>query len=113
VVEASQAEQLWQQRKQLFFKPLTGYGSKGTYRGDRITHKVFNEVVNHDYIAQAFAPPSERYLDIDGATKIFKVDLRNYVYRGEVQLLTARLYQGQTTNFRTDGGGFSPVAVIP
>lgn len=37
------------------------------------------------------------------------MDLRNYVYDGEVQLLVARLYQGQTTNFRTQGGGFAPV----
>jgi hypothetical protein len=26
-----------------------------------------------------------------------------------VQFITARLYQGQTTNFRTPGGGFAPV----
>jgi hypothetical protein len=26
-----------------------------------------------------------------------------------VQLVCARLYQGQTTNFRTPGGGFAPV----
>ena len=38
-----------------------------------------------------------------------KLDVRNYVYDGQVQLLAARLYQGQTTNFRTPGGGFAPV----
>jgi hypothetical protein len=38
-----------------------------------------------------------------------KFDLRNYVYDGEVQWVAARLYQGQTTNFRTPGGGFAPV----
>ncbi len=38
-----------------------------------------------------------------------KVDVRNYAYDGTVQLLAARLYQGQTTNFRTPGGGFAPV----
>jgi hypothetical protein len=27
--------------------------------------------------------------------------------------VAARLYQGQTTNFRTPGGGFSPVVVLP
>jgi hypothetical protein len=26
-----------------------------------------------------------------------------------VQWIAARLYQGQTTNFRTPGGGFAPV----
>jgi hypothetical protein len=30
-----------------------------------------------------------------------------------VLLLAARLYQGQTTNFRTPGGGFAPVVVVP
>ena len=36
-----------------------------------------------------------------------------YVYRGDVQLVTARLYRGQTTNFRTPGGGFAPVLAVP
>jgi hypothetical protein len=35
------------------------------------------------------------------------------VYRGRVQLISARLYQGQTTNFRTPGGGFAPVLTVP
>jgi hypothetical protein len=38
-----------------------------------------------------------------------KFDLRAYAYAGEVQWTAARLYQGQTTNFRTPGGGFAPV----
>ena len=29
-----------------------------------------------------------------------------------VQLMAARLYQGQTTNFRTEGGGFAPIYVL-
>ena len=42
-----------------------------------------------------------------------KVDVRCYVYRGEIQLLGARLYRGQTTNFRTDGGGLAAVFTTP
>ena len=30
----------------------------------------------------------------------------------QIVLAAARLYQGQTTNFRTPGGGFAPVFVI-
>jgi hypothetical protein len=30
-----------------------------------------------------------------------------------VQLIAARLWQGQTTNFRTPGGGFAPVLTVP
>ena len=35
------------------------------------------------------------------------------VSRGSLQLFAARLYQGQTTNFRTPGGGFAPVYQAP
>lgn len=42
---------------------------------------------------------------------VLKMDIRAYVYNSEIQLLAARLYQGQTTNFRTQGGGFAPVFV--
>ena len=45
----------------------------------------------------------------DQAPHALKFDVRNYVYDGAVQFITARLYQGQTTNFRTPGGGFAPV----
>ncbi len=38
-----------------------------------------------------------------------KFDLRAYAYAGQVLWVAARLYQGQTTNFRTPGGGFAPV----
>ena len=44
-----------------------------------------------------------------GVEQDLKLDLRNYVYQGTVQLVSARLYQGQTTNFRTPGGGFAAV----
>jgi hypothetical protein len=57
--------------------------------------------------------PSERRLLIDGVEQDFKLDLRNYVYRGAVQLVSARLYRGQTTNFRTPGGGFAAVFRCP
>ena len=35
------------------------------------------------------------------------------VYDAAVQWVAARLYQGQTTNFRTPGGGFAPVYAGP
>jgi hypothetical protein len=40
------------------------------------------------------------------------VDLRCYAYLGQALLFAARLYQGQTTNFRTPGGGFAPVLTL-
>ena len=97
---------LWSERRQLFFKPYSGYGSKGAYRGDKLTRRVFGEILQSGYIAQKLAAPGERSA-IDGAS--LKYDLRCYVYDGKIQLVAARLYQGQTTNFRTPGGGFALV----
>ena len=107
------ADDLWARRKQLFFKPAAGYGSKAAYRGDKITRRVFDEVLAGSYIAQALVPPSSRTLKVGEAPVELKLDLRNYVYNGHVQLIAARLWQGQTTNFRTPGGGFAPVLTVP
>jgi hypothetical protein len=109
VVRAEDADALWRDRKRLFFKPACGFGSGGAYRGEKLTRRVFSEILTGDYVAQALVPPSERLAADADATPVLKVDLRNYVYDGEVLLIAARLYQGQTTNFRTPGGGFAPV----
>ncbi len=108
---ARNAEQLWGGRKNLFFKPVAGYGSRGAYRGDKLTRKAFEVILAGGYVAQALVPPARRSVVQDGAP--MKFDVRNYAYGGEVQLLAARLWQGQTTNFRSAGGGFAPVLVLP
>jgi hypothetical protein len=108
-VTAERAADFWQRRRALFFKPTAGYGSKGSYRGDKLTKRVFDEILAGDYVAQAFAPPSTVAVEVAGELTELKADVRNYVYRGTVQLVAARLYQGQTTNFRTPGGGFAKV----
>lgn len=109
LVTAARADELWAMRDKLFFKPVAGFGGKAAYRGDKITRRVWNRILSSDYIAQELIPPSNRTVVVDGRQEIMKVDFRNYTYAGEVQLLAARLYQGQTTNFRTPGGGFAPV----
>jgi hypothetical protein len=108
-VDAAHAAELWARRRELFFKPAAGYGGRAAYRGDKLTRRVWDEVVSGRYVAQEQIAPSQRRLRRDGAETTLKLDIRNYVYDGEVQLLAARLYQGQTTNFRTPGGGFAPV----
>jgi hypothetical protein len=111
-VTPERAEPLWAERRKLFFKPAAGYGSKAAYRGDKLTRRVWNEIIRGDYVAQALVPPSERRLEIDSAETDLKLDVRAYVYGGVIQLVAARLYEGQTTNFRTPGGGFAPVFVV-
>lgn len=112
-VAREDAEALWAERKRLFFKPAAGYGSKAAYRGDKLTKRVFEEILDGEYVAQELVPPSARRVGSGETQQEFKLDLRNYAYRGRVQLVTARLYQGQTTNFRTPGGGFAPVLTVP
>ena len=111
-VKPSDADALWASRKQLFFKPAKGYGGKAAYRGDKLTKRVFSEILNANYVAQILVQPSQLMVKIDQELMVFKLDLRHYVYKAHTQLLSARLYQGQTTNFRTPGGGFAVVRVV-
>ena len=113
LVEAADQEQWWQERKQWFFKPAAGYGSKGSYSGAKLTRRVFEEIMRGGYVAQRMAAPGERMVCVEGTeAQPLKYDVRCYVYDGQVQLVAARLYRGQTTNFRTPGGGFAPVYLV-
>ena len=113
LVTPEHADDLWTRRRQLFFKPVAGYGAKAAYRGDKLTRRVWSEIVGGDFVAQALVAPGQRLIEIDGVQTDLKFDIRAYAYAGQVQLLAARMYAGQTTNFRTEGGGFAPVLVLP
>ncbi|MDO9140669.1 MAG: hypothetical protein Q7U38_10115 [Methylobacter sp.] len=108
-VKKEDADNLWTGRKKMFFKPAKGYGSKAAYKGDSVTKRVFGEILQGNYVAQTLVRPTERQLQVGNELINLKLDLRQYVYRGQSQLMSARLYQGQTTNFRTPGSGFAPV----
>jgi hypothetical protein len=112
-VNADEKEKIWANRKKYFFKPKNSYGGKGAYKGESITHKVFDQIIaSDDYIAQEFAPPSTTFITDQVSHKAeAKVDLRFFVYNGEIHYGTARTYIGQTTNFRTLGGGFAALSI--
>ncbi|ODT87379.1 hypothetical protein [Phenylobacterium sp. SCN 70-31] len=111
-VTAGNAAELWAERKSLFFKPAGGHAGKAVYRGDKLTRGAWAGILEGDFIAQAFAAPSARRVQVEGDPQTRKLDVRLYTYAGETLLAAARLYQGQTTNFRTPGGGFAPVVVM-
>lgn len=111
-VTPDNAGELWQRRRNLFFKPVAGHGGKAVYRGDKLTRSTWDNLIKGDYIAQDFAAPGERLIRLGHNTVARKVDVRLYTYDGQLLLAAARLYQGQTTNFRTEGGGFAPVFFI-
>jgi hypothetical protein len=113
VVDAAHADRLWSARRDLFFKPAAGYGGRAAYRGDKLTKRVWEEILAGDYVAQAIMLPGQRVTGSQENPGLLKFDIRSYAYDGKVQLTAARLYQGQTTNFRTPGGGFAPVFSLP
>lgn len=101
-VKKTDPDWLWSNRKKLFFKPKRSFGGKATYRGMSISKKVFEDVLKGDFLAQEYRP-APIYKEN------WKYDLRFYVYRDQIQLAIARLYQGQVTNFSTSGGGFAAI----
>lgn len=108
------ADRLWQARKKLFYKPAVGFAGKGAYRGAKLSKRVWQEMLQRpdgSYVAQDLVMPSSRLVG-DGDASL-KYDVRAYTYNGEIKMLAARMYHGQTTNFRTPGGGFAPVVVLP
>lgn len=113
IVTAENAQRLWSERRTRFFKPFAGFGSRAAYRGDKLTKRVWQDILAGEYVAQALVLPGERVISADAPAQALKFDLRDYVYDGTVQWVAARLYQGQTTNFRTPGGGFAPVYEWP
>lgn len=106
----SNSSQIWSKKKKYFFKPLTSFGSKGSYRGEGISRVHFDQLIDKQCLAQEFCPPPDQLFTAPGVepTKL-KYDLRFFTYKDRVQMVIARLYQGQVTNLRTPLGGFAPV----
>lgn len=113
VVNAADGERLWSERRRLFFKPTAGFGGRAAYRGDKITKRVWQDILAGEYVAQKIMVPGDRVIGSHEDPQLLKFDLRLYTYHGAVQWTAARMYQGQTTNFRTPGGGFAPVYSLP
>lgn len=103
-------EEAWAQRKKFFFKPARAFGGKAAYKGASISRGPFEQLWEGDTIAQEFVPAPEIMLPTaDGTPLKYKYDLRFYVYKDKIQLCNARVYQGQTTNATTIGGGLTPI----
>jgi hypothetical protein len=109
VVTPVNADALWADRKRWYFKPVSGFGSKAVYRGEKLTRKTWDWILGQDYVAQEVASPSHRAVSTEGKVGLQKFDVRLYTYRNTLLAAAARIYEGQTTNFRTPGGGFAPL----
>lgn len=103
------SEQIWDRRRNFFFKPKRAFGSKQSYKGSSISRKTFEALNRDEMMGQEYIPAPEIEKSMDNVTQKFKYDLRCYAYEGQLQLVMARLYQGQVTNLRTPLGGFATV----
>jgi hypothetical protein len=108
-IHAQTADEIWAERKRFFFKPKRAFGAKQSYRGGSVTRKAFEEAIHSEFIAQEFVPAPELNFQTPDGKQSFKYDLRFYAYQDQVQMVVARLYQGQVTNLKTPYGGFTPV----
>ena len=107
------AEAAWRTRNEWVFKPTAAHGSRGVYRGDKISRRRFDAIVAAGgFVAQRAVAPGEVEVPTSEGPRRMKFDVRAYAYRDEILLLGARVYQGQVTNLRTPGGGFSAICVV-
>lgn len=103
------AGRLWDDRAEHYFKPMSGFGSRAVYDGAKLTAKTWRELLAHGgYVAQQRidAPRTP----VTGSPDM-RFDVRTFAYGTQPFMRLARVYRGQTTNFRTPGGGFAPVRV--
>jgi hypothetical protein len=105
-------ERAWRERKAWVFKPSASFGSRAVYRGDKISRAKFDEITaDADFLAQRRVEPGLLEVETADGPREMKFDVRAYAYRDEILLLGARVYQGQVTNLRSAGGGFSAICV--
>jgi len=105
------SEAIWASRKNKFFKPMRSFGSKQSYKGASVSKKVFEDCIQHGFIAQDYIQPQEVEIKTEQGLEKMKYDLRCYVYKNKLQMIIARVYQGQVTNLRTPYGGFTTCIV--
>jgi hypothetical protein len=109
VLTPDNAAELWRERARYYFKPFSGFGSRAVYDGAKLTAKTWQDLqAAGEYVAQTRieAPRTP----VAGSPDM-RFDVRTFAYGATPFMRLARVYRGQTTNFRTPGGGFAPVRV--
>jgi len=101
------SEALWSERKQWVFKPAARHGGKGVVLGKAMSRKRFAEFSPAETILQRYVPPSMVTLE----ETEFKLDIRLYTHGSRLLALAGRVWQGQVTNFRTEGSGWVPICI--
>ena len=100
-------EQAWANRKKWVFKPAARHGGKGVLLGKAMSRKRFADLSGSSTVMQKLVPASQ--IEIDG--KSFKFDVRLYMCGEKLIAMTGRAWNGQITNIREEGSGWTPITV--
>ncbi len=100
-------EAAWRERKAWVFKPSARHGGKGVLLGKSISRTRFDALKRNETVIQRFVPASS--IEIDGNS--FKFDVRLYTQGERLIALAGRAWQGQVTNFRSEGSGWVPLSI--
>eukprot|EP00009_Paramoeba_aestuarina_P004543 CAMPEP_0201520356 /NCGR_PEP_ID=MMETSP0161_2-20130828/10660_1 /ASSEMBLY_ACC=CAM_ASM_000251 /TAXON_ID=180227 /ORGANISM="Neoparamoeba aestuarina, Strain SoJaBio B1-5/56/2" /LENGTH=430 /DNA_ID=CAMNT_0047918677 /DNA_START=113 /DNA_END=1405 /DNA_ORIENTATION=+ len=91
----------WQKlRKKMVFKPVCGNGSKGVYRGDRMSNAKLKSLDPNTTIVQELCPPG---IDEEDGTKW---DFRVYSHAHKILGMATRHFQGQVMEMTHEKSGF-------
>ncbi len=100
-------EAAWSSRNSWVFKPAARHGGKGVLLGKSISKKRFLELEAQSTVLQKFIPASQ--IEIEGGS--YKFDLRLYMHGEKLIALAGRAWNGQITNFREEGSGWTPICL--
>jgi len=100
-------EEAWKNRKQWVFKPAARHGGKGVLLGKAMSRKRFKALEVESTVMQKLVPASK--IEIDDVT--FKFDIRLYMHGSTLIAMSGRAWNGQITNFREEGSGWTAIAV--
>jgi len=100
-------DEAWASRKSWVFKPAARHGGKGVLLGKSISRKRFDELEVDSTVMQKLVPPSQ--IEINDVS--FKFDIRLYMHGNNLIAIAGRAWNGQITNFREEGSGWTAIAV--
>ncbi|MDT8377108.1 MAG: hypothetical protein RQ867_10300 [Mariprofundaceae bacterium] len=101
-------ETVWRERSAWVFKPAARHGGKGVLIGKGISRKRFDEMEKSETVMQKFVPASQT--EINGSS--YKLDLRLYTQAERLIAVAGRVWQGQVTNFRSEGSGWVSLRIV-
>ncbi len=99
---------IWHERKQWVFKPAARHGGKGVVLGKAMSRKRFAVLVPEETILQRYVPPGT--VNLEGMK--FKLDVRLYTQGSRLLAVAGRIWQGQMTNFRSEGSGWVSLSIV-